>query len=271
MDAREALLRIKDVIEHYGDEKVKHSFYLEFGRRLLVLQLVEEYCQKGGFVIDLGAQPFIMSCALKLMGYEVIAYDYDPEPYLSFAKMFDVKVVKCDLERDSLDLGSGSVDCAVLSEVLEHLHPYYVNHILNEVNRVLKIRGRFIITTPNIASLFRRMKLLLGMQPQYRFHVHEYTKDEVERLLIEHGFKIVKSFYTEVNDLFLLEATPEDYLNLRNYWGLLRVAIKRPTRLNVLRATAYPIVKIVPSLRMHVVVIAEKVIPSSNLKRVERW
>ena len=46
MEAREALLRIKDVIEHYGDEKVKHSFYLEFNRRLLVLRLIEEYNPK---------------------------------------------------------------------------------------------------------------------------------------------------------------------------------------------------------------------------------
>jgi len=50
-----------------------------------------------------------------------------------------------------------------------------------------------VITTPNIASLFRQIKLLLGMQPQYTLCVHEYTKSEVEKVPIDHGFKIVKS------------------------------------------------------------------------------
>ena len=226
--------------------------------------------EKDSIIIDLGAQPFIVSCALKLMGYEVIAYDYNPGPYLSLAEMFGVKVHKCDLERESLGIADESVNCAVLSEVIEHLHPYYINHTLSEVNRVLKVRGKLVITTPSIASLFRRIKLLLGMQPQYRTHVHEYTKGEVERLLIDHGFKIVKSFYTEVNDLSFINAAPEDYLNLKNYWKMLKVAIKKPTRLNVLRATAYPIVKLIPSLRMHIAVVAEKE-RITQLKGVERW
>ena len=59
-----------------------------------------------------------MSCALKLMGYEVITYDYDPGRYLDIAKAFDIKVVRCDLERDRLGMENGSVDCAILLEVL---------------------------------------------------------------------------------------------------------------------------------------------------------
>lgn len=138
MKAKEALLNIKDVVKSYGDEKVRHSFYLEFNRRLLVLQLTQEYCQKGGTVVDLGASPFIISCALKLMGYEVIACDYDPWQYLNIAEAFNVEVFKCDLERDSLNIPSGSADCVVLSEVMEHLNPYYISHLLAEVNRILK-------------------------------------------------------------------------------------------------------------------------------------
>ncbi|MEM3680059.1 MAG: class I SAM-dependent methyltransferase [Metallosphaera sp.] len=270
MKAKEALLGIKGVIESYGDEKVRRSFYFEFNRRLLVLQLIQECCQEGSIVVDLGASPFIISCALKLMGYEVIAYDYDPRQYLSIAEAFNIKVFKCDLERDSLNMPSESVDCVVLSEVIEHLNPYYVSHVLAEVNRVLKYGGTFIITTPNIASLFRRIKLLLGKQPQYRYHVHEYTKSEVEKLLIEHGLKILKSYYTEVNDLSFINASLEEYLNLSSYWKMLKMTIKRPTRLNILRVIVYPIVKFVPSLRMLIVVVSKKEIVS-GIKKVERW
>jgi ubiquinone/menaquinone biosynthesis C-methylase UbiE len=82
------------------------------------------------------------------MGYEVIAYDYEPDRYLDIAKAFGVKVVKCDLERDSLCMEDGSIDCAVFSEVIEHLNPYYVNHTLAEINRILKKGGKLIVTAP---------------------------------------------------------------------------------------------------------------------------
>ena len=80
----------------------------------------------------------------------------------------------------------------------------------------------------------------------------------------------MKSFYTEVNDLSFINAAPEDYLNLKNYWKMLKVTAKKPTKLNVLRATAYPIVKLIPSLRMHIAVVSEKE-RITKLKGVERW
>jgi 2-polyprenyl-3-methyl-5-hydroxy-6-metoxy-1,4-benzoquinol methylase len=75
MNARDALLSVEEVIRALGNEKVIYSFYLEFGRRLEVLRLVEEYCERGSRVLDVGASPFITSCALKKMGYEVVALD----------------------------------------------------------------------------------------------------------------------------------------------------------------------------------------------------
>jgi SAM-dependent methyltransferase len=270
MKAIEALLYIKEFLENYSDEKVKHSFYLEFSRRLLLLQLVEKYASKGGVVIDLGAQPFIVSSALKLMGYDVIAYDYDPDRYLDIAKAFGVKVVKCDLERDSLGMENETVDCAVFSEVIEHINPYYVNYTLAKINRILKVGGKLIITTPNIASLFRRLKLLIGKQPVYRLHVKEYTKYEVEELLRNSGFKILESFYTEVNDLHFVEANPIDYLRINGYVDLIRISLRRPSRTNILRTIAFPLVKAIPTLRMIIGVVAEK---AEHLKPlpVERW
>lgn len=58
--------------------------------------------------------------------------------------------------------------------VIEHFH-YYVPQVLSEINKSLKPGGYLILTTPNIASLFRRLRLILGKQPIYRYHVREYT------------------------------------------------------------------------------------------------
>jgi SAM-dependent methyltransferase len=252
------------------DERVFTSYYLEFWRRALIQELVMKYCPKDGLVIDLGAQPFILSCALKLMGYKVIAYDYDPDPYLDIAKAYNVKVVKCDLERDSIDMEDESVDCAVFSEVIEHINPYYINHTLSEINRVLKVGGKLIVTTPNIASLFRRLKLLLGKQPVYKLHVKEYTKDEVEELLRNSGFKMLESFYSEVNDLHFVEGDPQDLLRINRYLDLIKIVLRRPSKNNLLRTIAFPLVKAIPTFRMMIVVVAEKIKHLKPLS-MERW
>ncbi|MEM3941803.1 MAG: methyltransferase domain-containing protein, partial [Candidatus Bathyarchaeia archaeon] len=194
----EALRQIRKLVDAIGDEKVLHSFYLEYVRRLLTLRIIREACpQCGSLIVDLGASPFIVSCALKCMGYNVIAVDLDPMKYISLASQYGVKVIKADLERDKLSLPDEQADCVLLAEVLEHLNPYYVSHVMSEINRVLKPGGKLILTTPNIASLFRRIRLLLGIQPQYTRHVHEYTKREVEELLMKHGFRMLRINYSE--------------------------------------------------------------------------
>ena len=268
MNAREALLSVEKIVREHGDSKALNSYFLEFGRRLEVLRLVERYCARGASVVDLGAQPFIISCALRAMGYDVTAVDIELEPYMPVAERCGVKVVKRDLERERLDVRGA--DCAVFTEVIEHLHYYYVPQVLSEINMSLKPGGYLILTTPNIASLFRRLRLILGKQPIYRYHVREYTMPEVLTMLKEAGFKPVEYYYSAVNDLTYVDAEPEDYKRLRGYADLLRLAIKKPTKLNLLRAAAYPLVKLIPSLRMLIVAVSQSAKEPSS-KTIERW
>ncbi|WP_448578968.1 class I SAM-dependent methyltransferase [Thermosphaera sp.] len=268
MNAREALLSVSSIVESFGDQKAISSFYLEFNRRLETLKLVETFCKPGSLVLDIGAQPFIISCALKNMGYRVIAFDIEPEHYLDIAKACDVNVLKCDLEKEELKVEEA--DCAVFAEVLEHLHYYYVPTILAKINRALKMEGYLILTTPNIASLFRRLRLLLGRQPVYEHHVREYTMSEVLRIIKEAGFDIVKAYYSAVNDLTFIDAEPEEYLRIASYKDLLRITIKRPTKLNILRASAYPLIRLRPALRQLIVVVGRKT-KEPCVEVVERW
>ncbi|NAZ12198.1 MAG: methyltransferase domain-containing protein [Desulfurococcales archaeon] len=247
MNARKALLSVKEVVERFGNSRAVHSYYLEFGRRLEVLKLVEEYCGQGSTILDLGAQLFIISCALRKMGYNIIAFDVDPEPYMKIAEACNANVVRCDLERD--ELGVDNADCAVFTEVLEHLHYYYVPLVLSRINRALKHEGVLVVTTPNMASLFRRLRLLLGIQPIYHYHVREYTMREVASLLREAGFEVIKAYYSIVNDLTFIDADPQEYLGMSSSKDLVRIVLKKPTKLNILRFLAYPAVKLRPSLR----------------------
>jgi len=262
------LLSIKEIVGRFGDSRAVHSYYLEFGRRLEVLKLVEECCGHGSTVLDLGAQPFIISCALRKMGYDVVALDIDPEPYMRIAEACDVNVVRCNLERD--ELGVDNADCAVFTEVLEHLHYYYVLPVLSRISKALKPGGVLILATPNIASLFRRLRLLLGIQPIYHYHVREYTMREVVSLLREAGFEIVKAYYSVVNDLTYIDADPEEYLGISSFKDLVRIVLKKPTKLNILRLLAYPIVKLRPSLRQLIVIVAVKAREHTS-RMPERW
>lgn len=130
---------------------------------------------------------------VKEIGYNVIAVDIELERFKKILEHFDIPAVKADLERDRIAIDDEFCDCVVFSEVLEHLSPYYVSHALTEINRITKTGGYLILTTPNVASLFRRLKLLLSRSPIYRYNVKGYTKLEVEKLLKKNGFQILRS------------------------------------------------------------------------------
>jgi len=142
--------------------------------------------------------------------------------------------------------------------------------VLSKINRALKPRGVLILTTPNIASLFRRLRLLLGTQPIYYYHVREYTIREVVSLLKEAGFEIVKARYSIVNDLTFINADPEEYLRISSFKDMMSIVLKNPTKLNILRLLAYPIVKLRPSLRQLIVIVAVKVREHTS-RMPERW
>lgn len=74
-----------------------------------------------------------------------------------------IKTCQLDVSTDPLPFSDGTFSLVVLSEVIEHLlDPDFA---LTEVRRVLKPGGFAVITTPNLASWFNRLILLLGLQP----------------------------------------------------------------------------------------------------------
>ena len=273
---RDRLLKQLDSILKSHPE-FKCNFYIDFARRYEVASLVHKLLnyREDLRIADVGAQPFILSAMLKVLGYEVTAIDIEPKPYIDIAKRFNIKVIKSDLERNHIDVPNEYFDCVVLSEVLEHLNPYYVKFTLSEINRILRKEGILILTTPNIASLFRRLKLLLGKQPVYRYHVKEYTKKEIEELLQQCGFEILISRYSEVYDRTLLKPSTEDQLKklpyIDSYSTMVKFMLKNFNKINLLRVIAYPVIKLIPSLRTTIMIVARKVASVRSTKNIVRW
>jgi len=88
-------------------------------------------------------------------------------------------------------------DVVVAGEVIEHV--FDTDLFLEKVRKCLKPGGRFIVTTPNVASMPRRLLLLFGKNPilENRVvpgvsvgHIRYFTFSDLEHLLADHGFSV---------------------------------------------------------------------------------
>ncbi|MEK6798825.1 MAG: methyltransferase domain-containing protein [Planctomycetota bacterium] len=108
----------------------------------------------------------------------------------------DVRVSVFDVERQRFPHEDESFDVVLCLEVLEHL-AIDPMAMIAEVNRVLKLGGRFILTTPNAVRVSNVVNMILGEHPygwsaynghDGNRHNREYTPGEVGRLLEAGGF-----------------------------------------------------------------------------------
>jgi ubiquinone/menaquinone biosynthesis C-methylase UbiE len=71
---------------------------------------------------------------------------------------------------------NNTFDAAISFQVIEHIEDD--RNYVSEVNRVLKPSGIFILTTPN-----RLTRLKDGQKPYNKFHIREYSPQQLEHLL----------------------------------------------------------------------------------------
>lgn len=71
-----------------------------------------------------------------------------------------VATTKVNLNSEPLPYPDTTFDLVTCSEVVEHLENY--RSLIREANRVLKPRGLFIITTPNVLNAFSRVRYLVS-------------------------------------------------------------------------------------------------------------
>jgi 2-polyprenyl-3-methyl-5-hydroxy-6-metoxy-1,4-benzoquinol methylase len=91
-------------------------------------------------------------------------------------------------------------DVIVAGEIIEHV--FDTDLFVKKINSMLKKNGLLIITTPNVASLPRRVMLLLGINPVLENrvmvdvtagHIRYFTFPELHKLLEDHSFEIMHS------------------------------------------------------------------------------
>ncbi len=158
-------------------------------------------------VLDVGCAGGDIALEIAAHGYRVKGIDFDPRRLetarrLAAAEGMDVPFELSDAARLA-QLGE-RYDLIILGEILEHFYEPW--KILEEVAAVCRPGAHFIATTPNMASLRSRLKLLLlGMFPDHNpEHRYYYTRRRFREMLARSPFEMVRArtiVPTLVNDL----------------------------------------------------------------------
>jgi 2-polyprenyl-3-methyl-5-hydroxy-6-metoxy-1,4-benzoquinol methylase len=165
--------------------------------------------QNGDDILDLGANPYILTYALARSGYNMFAsgaptnnelrslsghvdFVRDNQPTVS------VPVSWFNVESDRFPYGDESFDVVICGELIEHLiiGPH---NLLFECNRVLRPGGLLLLSTPNAVSFAQIESSIRGHNTHWPFSNHGvygrhnrlYTPNELTELLTGNGFDVV--------------------------------------------------------------------------------
>jgi 2-polyprenyl-3-methyl-5-hydroxy-6-metoxy-1,4-benzoquinol methylase len=118
---------------------------------------------KKNLVADLGCFGGVIFPYLKSAGCRRIeGFDIDKNSLKAASTVYD-KVYRWDAEREKVPVESERYDVVIAAEIVEHLLD--VDHFLTECWRVISKGGFLLVTTPNLVSLYNRLRVLLGKMP----------------------------------------------------------------------------------------------------------
>lgn len=168
--------RIRPCLEMIQAEQRKH------GRKLAVL--------------DVGCGDGTVSRLFLEAGNKVFGVDIVPD-FVERAIEKGIEAKTADVTKDGLPFPEGEVDVIYAGALIEHL--YDPEFFLRECHRVLKEEGLPLLSTPNIASLTNRLRMLFGRGPKFYTsalrwefggHIRIFTSGTLKRLLEENGFAV---------------------------------------------------------------------------------
>jgi SAM-dependent methyltransferase len=155
-----------------------------------------------GNVLELGTSyiiPVALSNLQSNLNFSITEFDKSkPRSGKTFLKnSLEVSSYSIDLESEPIPVADEYFDFVICSEVIEHLDvdPMYM---MSEINRVLKVGGTLVLTTPNACSTHSIWKILRGYEPYFYMqyqknrspyrHNYEYSPKSLEIILNASGF-----------------------------------------------------------------------------------
>jgi len=171
--------------------KITHPYYCE---RMKAIQGASK--ETYGLLLDIGCASGHLTKLASQNTIFAVGMDIDVDTLKKAEKIDKIGYVMADAHR--MPYREAIFDCAICFDVIEHMQNEEV--FLQEVRRILKKDGALFLTTLNRNRLTTLLRKLVGKPRRYPhrigkgFHVREYTKRELESLLLSHGFRIEKSY-----------------------------------------------------------------------------
>lgn len=195
----------------------KWSYYPTYlAKRQYVLGLMEKF-PKASAILDAGAGEGDFVMELRKKGFvKAIGLDFNYESQ---------EVQKGNVL--NLDFSSGIFDVVLCLDLLEHLDFASQEKALLEIKRVLKKDGILILSVPNLAHFYSRLKFLLKGELKRTANIQKHLGDRPVKeylvLLAKCGFLIKqrKGFFPTWPGFFnLILAFPQKTLWLYNFLSL---------------------------------------------------
>lgn len=209
----------KNLQEVYADlGKFSLPYIVDLKRFYYSLKLLDRNdLIEGKHILDLGSGVGIMVIAFSRLGARVTGIDKfifpsggeNPYHVPDFEKLEQlwrdagVRVIEGDIINKPLPFEDKSFDVVNFDATIEHLVES-PKQLFSEVHRVLKPGGVFLITTPNLANLLRRIRFVFGLSPYWDIkdyfesyphftgHRREFTAYELRSMLEWSSFKVTE-------------------------------------------------------------------------------
>ncbi len=171
-----------------------------------IIKILQRHNLKKFLDLGCGDGSFTTKVAKTVKAEEIAGIEIDKDK-CGKAKERGIKIFCQDL-KEKFPFPDNYFDLVLSRQSIEHL--YFTDRYLEEIKRVLKSEGIFVLTTTNLAGLHYRFMLLFGVQPmclhpsRYKVfplkgenplygHKSVFTYGALKEILRRHNFKIIKS------------------------------------------------------------------------------
>jgi 2-polyprenyl-3-methyl-5-hydroxy-6-metoxy-1,4-benzoquinol methylase len=144
-------------------------------------------------ILDLGCSGGLFAAHARASGHQVTGVDYGEIPGV---RDRTDHFVRASLEEGIPDAVGDGFDIVVAADVIEHLSR--PGHMLREMCRVLRPGGQVLLSVPNFAHWYPRMRVATGLFGYDRrgilddTHLRFFTRATLRRLVRASGFDILE-------------------------------------------------------------------------------
>ncbi|OIO04047.1 MAG: hypothetical protein AUJ51_02605 [Elusimicrobia bacterium CG1_02_56_21] len=168
-------------------------------RHLFAYEWASSYLEPSYKALELGCGEGYGSALLARGAARLVATDSDPLAISHAAIKYAAPNLEFIRHEDGpLPFPDFSFDRVFSFQVIEHIPDDAA--FASDAARVLRKGGMLILTTPN-----RRFRLKPGDEPWYKFHIREYSKDDLEQLLKPFFSSVKVDFINSPPDIFEME------------------------------------------------------------------